>query len=334
MPAIQHGHAPSHDGLTTHFEHAPWNQPDWHRLGPAERLYVECLAAAPAADALSGVIDELRRRSLIGAATKLTVEAPTSVIQNLVAAQTPSVDRVVLNLSPGERAEQLIATLRCSGIQFSVTMEVGGEKQDVPHRLDEVLSMYQDVSRMHLSVGIPETDSDSDIRRAAQHLETTVARLEQLGIRRLSRVTFGRPRNASPSMAHVRSGGEYLGIGPGAASMRLADHHIARWRQTDQVGHPEADGSRRRGHAEQLSVSEHLRELIMLQLPSNVGLRLGDIQRRGIGGVQSHRGVRRTLDRMLRRGEVCSYAPDIFRPTPAGWRRIDRLIMALWSAIE
>jgi len=328
------------------------------RCRPAERVYAELGTLSKTLPQLETSLDSLRGAGLIDATTKLTLELDGEELSRcgLAAVDPAGFERCVLRVDnkggPLEPAavsgwRSMIRRLAAREVDVSVECS-GGCLGSSPRATVEVL-----VGELHI-------DHFSVDGAGAESLRRVTTCVERFGRRRLSRVSFGRPGAESPHMQHVRAGGEYLGLGPGAATMFVDECRIRRERRRAEPlnrseqsrGTDQNDPAGQRAHTdrrtrndlieerETIGPTTHVKEMLMLQLPTDVGFSVfnaNDYIEACTKGERAHSaalgGVHRRLVEMVVGGQLRELERGRFRPTADGWRDIDGVVTELWREL-
>lgn len=345
------GGAPVYDPAAS--AHA-WTQ----RYRPAERVYAELGTLSKTLPRLETSLQRLRAAGLIDATTKLTLELDGEELSQcgLASVDLAGLDRCVLRVDNGgvpvEPAavagwRSMIRRLAAREVDLSVECS-GGCLGSSPRATVEVV-----LGELHIDHFSVDGAGGESLRRVAKIVE-------RFGRRRLSRVSFGRPGAESPHMRHVRGGGEYLGLGPGAATMFVDACRIRRERRradqsnrveqsdaTDQTGPAgHIDHTDRRAPNDPIEAREtigpttHVKEMLMLQLPTDLGFSVFDANDYVVACTKGRRaqsaalgGLYRRLIDMVVSGQLHEVDRGRFRPTAHGWRNIDALVTDLWREL-
>ncbi|MDZ4168827.1 MAG: radical SAM family heme chaperone HemW [Coriobacteriia bacterium] len=197
---------------------------------------------------LAGLVTALRALPGLSADTEVTVEANPDSLTPALAAELASagVTRVSLGVQSfddqvlawlGRRhdaaaAEAAASALRAAGLPFSVDLMCGVPGQVAASWAESVqraiatgaghVSVYplsvEDDTPLAASIArgeVPEPDADT----AADHLAVAATALRAAGFERYEVASYARPGQECRHNIRYWTGGAYLGVGPGAASM-------------------------------------------------------------------------------------------------------------------
>lgn len=303
-------------------------------------------------DELPGLVRDLRSLPGVSADAEVSVEAnPDSLDDRLASALLDAgVTRVSLGVQSLDdevlrrlgRRHDAASALRAarilarSGVRFSLDLICGVPGQSAAS-WESTIAGAAETGAGHVSVyplsvedgtplgarieaGLaPDTDADA----AAEQMSVTAGILADAGLTRYEVASYARPGEECRHNIRYWTGGAYLGIGPGAASMLPV-------RLAALAGHSApADGARVRfasgGEPEWLTREEALREDAML------GLRLA----RGIDAGLAAAGVEAVLADLAASGLVELAEPHgetaRWRPTERGWLLGNEVFGRIWA---
>ncbi|MBK5211182.1 MAG: radical SAM family heme chaperone HemW [Coriobacteriia bacterium] len=324
-------------------------------LGEIPTIYFGGGTPSLLAGSIAEVLDEIRAQGTVTEDAEITVEAnPESLsAESLTAWINAGVTRVSLGVQAFDDevlamfarahdvkiAKAALGLLQESGIDFSLDLIAG-----IPGVTDEQwtswleaavaadachISIYALTVEEHtpLEVLIRQQDiAPVDDDRAADQLEIAERFLEKNGISRYEISNYARPGKRSRHNCRYWQGGQYLGLGPGAASMVEGEDNVRhRFVLYDEISDYLGNPCRKEPVEDEiLSEKEARLEDVMLGMRLTEGVRDEDVFAVGITAV---------MEKCCEQGLVYFDADTKrYRLTERGWLLGNEVFGAIWCS--